>query len=125
MLDRRFGLALRRAKRAEIMFAQQALRGSLHRGHIQRRVIPAHLACLDGRAHGPIDQQIAVAAAVRGKARMEFIRHRMRPQHRDAVRQQGIHAAHPCAQRTFGLGIKMDHLLERMHAGIGASRSDD
>src|SRR5450759_329886 len=79
---------------------------------------------MNGRTRGAIDEQIAVTATVRGKARMEFIRHRMRPQHRDAFRQQGIHATHPCAQRTIGLSVKMHHLLERVYACVCAARRD-
>ena len=104
------------------MLAEQTLRGSLHRRYIQRRVKPARLAGMNGWARGTIDQQIAVAAPVRGKSRMEFVRHRMRPAHRNAVRQLGIHTAHPRGQRAFDLRIEMHHLLQRMHTGIGASR---
>ena len=107
------------------MLANKVLRRSLHRRHIQRRVIPAGFAGMDGKAGGAIDQHIAVAAPMGGKTRVKFVRHRMRPEYRDAVRQQGIHAAHPGRQRTFGLSIEMCHLLQRMHAGIGASRRDN
>jgi len=56
---------------------------------------------------------------------MEFIRNRMRPEHCDTVRQQGICAAHPSSQRTMNSSIKMNHLFQCMHTCVGAPRRDN
>ena len=84
-LDRRFRLALRGTKRAEVMRTEQALRGFVHRRQIQRRVEPADLARLYRRTSPAIDQEIPVAASLCREARVKFFRHRMRPAHGNAA----------------------------------------
>src|SRR5260363_5870 len=56
--------------------------------------------------------------------RVECVRHRMRPLHGDTVRQESIEAAHPRKLGALDVRIKMNNLLQRMHAGIGTARGD-
>ena len=81
---------------------------------------PADPPMQQRRAHGMVVENIAIAARQRGIACMEIVRHLARPAHGDAVRQVGIHPAHPGALRPGSRGVEMHNLRRRMHPGIGA-----
>ena len=113
-----FGLALARPERAEVMLADKIPRRVAHRTDVERRVHPAHMACLQGGTHRAIDQQVAIGARTRRIARMEILRHVLRPEHRHRVRQQSIHAAHPRGIRPVGRSVEMHHLAPGVHAAV-------
>src|SRR5260363_115578 len=72
---------------------------------------PSGAARKQRHAH-PMDiQHIVVASLHRAKARVECVRHRMRPLHGDTVRQESIEAAHPRKLGTRDVRIKMNTLL--------------
>lgn len=58
---------------------------------------------------------------MRGEARVKIFRHRLRPAHGYRRREEGIGAAHPREWIAHQLGVEMDHLPQRMHAGVGAA----
>ena len=67
-----------------------------------------------------IQQQIAVVATLGAEARMEFGVDRLRPQHRHAVGQKAVHAAHPGAVGAVRSGIKMHNLQGGVYARVRA-----
>ena len=116
--DGRFCLTFGGAEGAEIMLPQQVLRTFAHLGHVQVLMKPARLAVLQRAAHGPAIQVIAVAACLRGKARMKSVIHRVRPQYRHTGWQQGIDTSHPRSYWSQRLRIEVYNLLYGMHSSI-------
>ena len=106
------------------MRADQVLCSLAYAGNIQRRMKPADAAVIATRSHSMIEQHITVNACLRRKSRMKILMHGMRPGHGYGWRQQRIHATHPCTQRTVNSTVKMHHLPQRMHAGVGTSGAD-
>ena len=68
---------------------------------------------------GTIAMQIAI------KAGAEVVGDRHDPAQRDVLRQPGVGAEQPAAQRPDGGGVEVDDLAERVHAGLGAAGADD
>ncbi len=98
-------------------------RGGIHRRRVERMMVPAGAA---GEQRGPFrahQQQVGVVAGRCGKARMEVLGNRMRPQHRGRGRQVGVDAADPRGIRTLRIRFEMDDLRHGVHAGIGAPGS--
>ena len=48
-------------------------------------------------------------------------RHLGRPAHRNRSREESVNTPHPGERLARDLGIKVHHLAERVHAGIGAA----
>lgn len=119
-LDRRFRLAFGGAKCAEIMFADQALRGLLHRAFIKSPVIPAYATAKEPRALRTVKQPVHVAPAGCGKTRMKLRVHHARPVHGDSIGQQRVAAPDPCAGRALHVNVEVHHLCKRVHSGVGA-----
>ena len=107
------------------MFAQQQRGGFLHGGHIQRIVRPARPPRQQRRAYGRRLQQIAVTPSASIKPRVKIGRNRLGVQHRDALGQMRVHAAHPSRERACGMAVKMDNLRRGVHARVGAPRGGD
>ena len=125
VLDRRLGLALAGAERAEIMGTEQVPGGLGHALDVERAVVPGHfLGQVRGTDRVVVDH-IAVAPGTGLEARMEVRRHRPRPDHADVVGQIEIGAQGPGALVTYGAGIEMHDLPAAVHAGIGAPGADD
>jgi hypothetical protein len=95
-----------------------------HRLAIERAKGPAGEAALERGPHGRLEQQVVVAPADRGRARVEARGNEAAPLDGDVAGQVAIGAAHPAVERTLGLGVEVDDLVERMHAGIGAAGAD-
>ena len=61
------------------------------------------------------------------EARMEFLlgrrrfRHVARPAHADRFGQEGVDAAHPGMFGAIEFGVEVHHLVQRVHAGVGAA----
>jgi len=76
--NRRLGLTLGGAKRAEVVLTQQQGRSLIHRCCIQRPKVPTHASVIQCRSHGVIEQHIAIAALdgvkPRVKLRIDFAR---------------------------------------------------
>ena len=56
---------------------------------------------------------------------MEFIAGIARPAHGNGARQARIRTEHPTALAALRVGIEVDDLAARMHAGVGATRAGD
>lgn len=123
LLDRRLGLALPRAKGAEIVSAEQILRGFGHALLIQRPVIPGHLLVEVGRANLVVVDHITITPGNGLETRMEIRRHDLGPTDTDVVRQVDVGAHDPGLQRTLDLGVEMHHLATGVYAGVGTSRA--
>ena len=121
--DRRFRLAIGGAESAEIMVADQALRGLLHRPFIQAPVKPAYAPPKEPRALWPVEQPKNVAPFGGGKTRVELRAHCASPVHRNGIRQQCVAAPDPCPRRTLDINVEVHHLCERVHSGVGAPRA--
>ena len=52
---------------------------------------------------------------------MEFVGGKHGPLHRDIARQVGIGATHPGVGVAVEFGVKVHHLHDAVHAGIGAA----
>ena len=88
-------LAFGRAEGAEVVLADERLRGEPHRVAVERAKGPAGQAGLERRPHRRLEQQVDVAAADRAGARMKARRHEAAPLHGDVGRQVAVGAAHP------------------------------
>ena len=104
--------------------ANEQARCALHFLQVERQVEPAHPLRVRRRSHRMVQQQIAIAAGDRRVARVEIVRDAPRPDDGADWRQQCIHAAHPRRLRTLRRSIEVHHLVERMHAGVGAPGAD-
>ena len=118
------GLAFGGAKRAEIVFANQQLAGSVHALSIQWPVAISGAIAPQRRALRAVQDQVAIAPRLRRKAGVKIVRHRAGPVQAQIGWQMGIAAKHPGAWRALRLGVEVHHLAETMHAGIGASGTD-
>ena len=70
-------------------------------------------------------QQIAITPPARIKARVKIGRNRLGMQHRDAIGQMRVHAAHPSRERARDVTVKMDNLRRGVHACVGAPCGGD
>jgi hypothetical protein len=68
-----------------------------------------------------IVEQIAITAREGNETGMEILGDGLRPADRDCLRQMRIGTTYPGLLGTFNRAVKMGHLGQRMHAGIGAS----
>src|SRR5229473_1062879 len=75
-----FRLTLNRAERSEVMRADQHFGRRLHALRVKRAVFPGNTFCPGSRAHGAIEDHIAIMAAGRGKTCMEIEIDFVRPQ---------------------------------------------
>ena len=91
-------LAVHGAERAEVVLADQRLRGGVHRVGVERQALPAQVLAAQRRAHRAVEDAIAVAARARGKARVEIVGHRHAPAHAHRRRQARGGAEHPAAR---------------------------
>ena len=85
---------------------------------------PTHPALPQARPLRPIEQQITIAPPPSAKARVKISPNRLRPTHGNTFWQVAIYPTHPSRQRPFGRRIEMHHLVEGMHAGVGAAGAD-
>ena len=123
-LHRARGLAFAGAKRAEVVLADQHAGSAAHGIDLQRVEHPAHQAGLERRPHRRLQQHVAVAPATCLVARMEVRRHRLAPLHRDVARQVAVGAAHPRERLALDRRVEVHHLVQRVHAGVGAAGTD-
>ena len=56
---------------------------------------------------------------------MKIGRNRLGVQHRNAIGQMRVHAAHPSRERARGVAVKMNHLRRGVHTCVSAPRSGD
>jgi hypothetical protein len=118
-LDRRLGLALGVAEGGEVVPADQALGGGVHRRMVERARHAPGAGARDREVGTAVDDAVAVVALDRREARVERLRHHFGCEHRDRVRAQmrGHGVAHGVGVPALGK-IDMGHLTERMHAGV-------
>ena len=64
-------------------------------------------------------------AATSSKPRVKIGRNGLGVQHRNAIGQMRIHAAHPSRERARGVAVKMHHLRSGVHACVGTPSSGD
>ena len=107
------------------MLAQQQSRRLAHGSHIQRIVRPARPPHQQRRAHRRRLQQIAITPPASIKARVKIGRNGLGVQHRNAIGQMRVHAAHPSRERARGVAVKMHHLRRGVHACVGAPSGGD
>ena len=127
-LDRRLGLALRRAECRKIVRAEQMICRSLHLFDIECTEDPTGTPDQQRRTHGVVIQQVMIGARTGGKPRMEILAvvavnaeaDIPGPAHRNRWRQIGIKAARPRKHVALQFGIEMDDLLQSVHPGVGA-----
>ena len=120
-------LAVHGAEGGEIVFAEQRLRGAVHRLRVERPPLPA--SGTGGRSAGrtgAVEDAVAVAARARREARMEIVGDRHAPAHRRRVggRREVAPSIQPRGSRR-GVAVEVHDLAGRMHAGIGAAGADD
>ena len=119
---RRLRLALRVAKRAEVVLAQELAQSLCDELCVERLVVPAHARAQDRRRHRLVGKQVAVGARARAVARVEFRAHLACPMHASSPMQVGVGSAHPRDGFAHRLGVEMHDLGGCVHAGIGAPR---
>src|SRR4029079_6242683 len=107
----------------EVVLANEMARRVAHRCDIERRMRPASVARRERRADRAAYEHIAVCALTRAVAGVKVRRHATRPQHRNCLGQERVHAAHPCGVRALCADVEMNDLLARMYAAIGAARA--
>ena len=95
-----------------------------HRIAIQRMHRPADPTRVQARAHRRLRQHVEVAPRQRAGAAVELVGHRLRPLHRDVVRQEAVGAAHPGDGRALDGGVEVHHLHQAVHAGVGAAGAE-
>lgn len=117
--NRRCSLALRRSKCGEVVFSHQAPCCHAHCDDVQVMMGPARSPRQQGVPNWRGMEQVPITPRERAKARVKLSVDTKRPPDRNALRQVGIDAAHPCCVRAVSLGIEMNHLPERMNTRIG------
>ena len=93
----------------------------MHALRIQRQTLPSHVASIQRRSRGAIEDGVAIAARQRAKARMEIVIDLYRPAYAHTGRQTAGGAQHPGTFAARCDGIEMDHLTAGVHASIGAT----
>ena len=121
LLDRAEGLALRGAEGTEIVLTQQQVGGLPHGGVVQRPEAPAYAPGFHAGAYGRLQQHIGIAPRTGRGPAMKVGAGADRPLHGNVTRQMGIGAAHPGVGRALAVGVKVNHLHQRMNPGIGAA----
>lgn len=116
--DRRSRLALCSAERAEVVLTDEAGTTRLHRRDIERRLHPGHTPSQQRGARAAVVDRVPVVAALRGEPGMEKISHGTGPNDAGLSSEAGVDTEHPSARTADGGGIEMDHLTERVHAGV-------
>ena len=106
------------------MLADQVGGRLTHRRDCQRAKNPAGAIAPMRMRHSRPTDEVAVGSCPRAESRMKIGRNFARPLHRDGFRQAGIDTSDPGSQGTRGLGIEVNHLCQRMNAGIGTSGTD-
>ncbi len=100
---RRLRLAFRRAKRAEVVMADQVGRRCAHALVIERAMNLRGVFLRMGRAHRAIEDQVAIGAGLRRVTRMEMHRHRRDPGDADIAGKIRVGAQRPATQRAHGV----------------------
>ncbi len=118
---RRVRLADRRAKRCEIILAQQMAGGGVHSAGIERLLAPGDHTAEQRRAHRLVADHIAIGTRGRREPGMELARHFGDPVQAHRVRQPGIGAQQPVAGLPPRRRVEMDDLVGGVHAGVGAA----
>ena len=121
---RRLRLAARRAKRREVVLAEpgSSQPPSSRRSRASCRSHQARRAQQRGPS-GLLKDRVAVAAAHGRAARVEVGRNFAHPPNRDVGRQVRVDAEQPLARRPRDARVEVRDLLQRVNAGIGASRA--
>ncbi len=108
------------------MLAEQAARGRAHGVDVQPLARWQHQvaspAVHQRHTVGAGVERVVIHALEGQETCMEAVVHRFGPLQRDAGRQEGVDAAHPGKRFPRQAGVDVDHLAERMHAGVGAAR---
>ena len=103
------------------MFAQPGGSGARHSLAIERPTLPGDLATPQRWSGAAIADDVSVGATVGGKARVEIVGDRPRPQHADRAWQIDVSAEDPRAHTACSLGLEMDDLIGRVDASIGTA----
>jgi hypothetical protein len=109
------------AETAEVLLADQAATGRLHRLVIERQTNPGQAFAPDRRAHETVDDGVAIPPRLRGKTRMEIVGHGHHPARYRGLRQMRIGAEQPGAFDTLRVAVEVHDLEGRVHAGVGAA----
>ena len=117
--DRRTRLALCGAERTEVVLADEAGTTRLHRRDIERRLHPSHTPSEQRGARAAVVDRVPVVATLRGEPCMEEISHGTGPDDAGLSTEVGVDTEHPSARTADDGRVEMDHLSERMHAGVG------
>ncbi len=104
------------------MFANQLLRGRVHRSVVELSRGPGNVVSSDRRCAFGFEKDVLIASPCSAEPRIELFRHRHHPANTQLVGQQTVRAVNP---RPFGAfdhrGERYD-LLRRVYAGVGATR---
>jgi len=105
------------------MLADQQQRGFPHPVMVQTVVRPAS-PCMKQRVpdRGSM-QKISVASTERSETSVKCWADNGCMSDRHPVWQMGVYAPHPGAFGTLGIGVEVDHLSERVNAGVGSPRA--
>lgn len=115
------GLAARCPETTKIVLADQTLGGQVHALCIERLKHPGGLPGPKRWPNPAVINAIPVGSRNGSKSRVKVHWYLTRPEHSDVVRQTGVASQHPAAFASLRRGIKVHHLLMRMHSGIGAA----
>ena len=119
----RFGLALHRAERGEVVLTEQCLSRAVHGLGIERARDPGAAQALERGACARVQDVVAIDPADRGVPRMEPRSDLGGPFERDGRWQPGVGAEHPRARGAPCRRVEVDDLADRVNAGIGPSRT--
>ena len=118
-------LALRVAKGAEIVFADERLRRAVHGAIVERLVKPPQLRSPDPGRDRLVHQQVPVGSGKGAEARMEVRGNLPRPRHPHGALEVSVGAADPTLAGTLRLRIEVHDLTHGVHTRVGAPSRHD
>ncbi len=121
-LDRRFRLAGGVAEGGEVVQADQQRCGLDHRLDVERLADVPDAAAIEGGRSRAVEDAIEITSSQGGESRVELGLGEPGVDHRDRLRREmGVDRLHHHAGRPVPGKIDMNHLSQRVHAGIGAA----